>query len=114
MLLVVAFVPVLIAQWRAIVALVGDFTLLATVAFVLVGLAVGHFLGGPDPDQRTVLALSTATRHPAVAMAIAHDAHDKHAVLAAILLILLVGGIASVPYVQWRRRSHERAVKALS
>jgi bile acid:Na+ symporter, BASS family len=109
-LLVAAFVPVLIAQWHSLGALVGNFTLVAIVAFALVGLAAGHLLGGPDPDDRTVLALSTATRHPAVAMAIVHDAHDKQSVLAAVLLVLMVGSLVSVPYVKWRRRSHDASL----
>jgi bile acid:Na+ symporter, BASS family len=111
-LLIAAFIPVLLAQWRTLVGLVGNFTLVAIVVFALVGLAVGHLLGGPDPDDRTVLALSTATRHPAVAMAIVHDAQDKQSVLSAVLLVLLVGTIVSGPYVTWRRRNHDANVGA--
>jgi BASS family bile acid:Na+ symporter len=70
--LVVAAIPVLIALFPAIISLVGNGTILAFAAFVVVALAVGHFLGGPDPDERTVLALASASRHPAVAIAIAH------------------------------------------
>lgn len=103
-LLVVAAVPVLIAEWRAIVSLIGNFTLVAIIVYVLVGLAIGHLLGGPDPDNRTVLALSTATRHPAVALAILHNAPDQRSVMAAVLLVVIVGGIASGPYVKWRTR----------
>ena len=40
-------------------------------------------------------------------MAIVHEAHDKELALGAVLLVLLVGGIVSVPYVKWRRRSHD-------
>jgi BASS family bile acid:Na+ symporter len=108
-LLLAAFVPVLIAEWRKLVELVGNYSIVAIIVFVLAGLAVGHLLGGPDPDNRTVLALSTATRHPAVAMAIAYNAADRPAVLAAVLLVLLVGTIASVPYVRWRRRAHAQS-----
>ena len=106
-LLVVAAVPVLIAEWPAIVSLIGNFTLVAIIVYVLVGLAIGHLLGGPEPDDRTVLALSTATRHPAVALAILHNAPDQKTVMAAVLLVVIVGGIVSVPYVKWRtRQSH--------
>lgn len=105
-LLIVAFLPVLVVEWPKLVALVGNFTLVAIVAFVVVGLAIGHRLGGPDPDDRSVLALSTATRHPAVAVAIAHNAPDKPSVIAAVLLILLVGALVSLPYVHWRKRRH--------
>jgi BASS family bile acid:Na+ symporter len=106
-LLVVAFVPVLVRSWPAIIAQIGNFTVLVVAAFVLIGLAAGHLLGGPDPDDRTVLALSTATRHPGVAIAIAHaTAPDDRAVPAAILLIFLLGTTVSIPYVRWRRRVH--------
>lgn len=50
---------------------IGDGTLIVFAGFVLAGLLVGHFLGGPDPESRVVLALSTACRHPALALAIA-------------------------------------------
>jgi bile acid:Na+ symporter, BASS family len=105
LLLLVAIVPVLIKMWPAMIALIGDGTLLAIVAFVAVGLAVGHLLGGPNSDNRAVLALATAMRHPGVAFAIASGtvAGDK-VVAPALLLYLLVGTIVSVPYVMWRRR----------
>lgn len=108
-LLVVAFLPVLVMQWRAIVSLIGDFTLVAIAVFVFVGLAVGHWLGGPDPDNRTVLALATATRHPAVAMAVIHNVPDRQAALAAILLVLIFGALVSGPYVKRRGRIHTQA-----
>lgn len=111
-LLIVACVPVLFKVWGPIVALIGNFTLLAIAVVILVGLAAGHLLGGPDPDDRTVLALSTATRHPGVALAVAHvSAPNEPAVMAAVLLYLLLGVLVSVPYVQWRERAHARAAR---
>ncbi|MGO9948616.1 MAG: bile acid:sodium symporter family protein [Steroidobacteraceae bacterium] len=105
LLLLAAGVPVLIKMWPAMISLIGDGTLLAIVAFVAVGLAMGHLLGGPDSGDRAVLALATATRHPGVALVIASGtvAGDK-VVAPAVLLYLLVGTIASTPYVMWRRR----------
>jgi bile acid:Na+ symporter, BASS family len=106
-LLVVAFVPVLIKMWAPMIALIGDGTLLAIIAFVIVGLAVGHLLGGPDPRSRTVLALATATRHPGVAMVIsAASVEGSKLVAPALILYLLVSAIASAPYSQWRKRMH--------
>lgn len=71
-LLAVSVLPVLFTAWPAIVSLIGNGTLAAIASFVAVGLLAGHGLGGPDPNDRTVLALSTASRHPGVALAIAH------------------------------------------
>jgi len=107
-LLVVAALAVLAGSWRAELALVGHGTLAALAVFILVGLAVGHLLGGPDPDDRTVLALSTASRHPGIALAIAGAAFPgEKLALPAVLVYLIVGAIVSIPYVMWRRR-HQR------
>jgi len=54
----------LIAALPAIAELTDGGTLLALTAFVVTGLATGHFLGGPRPDDAIVLALSTPSRHP--------------------------------------------------
>ena len=107
-LLLVCLLPVLISIWPAIWALIGNLTLVAIAVFVLFGLAAGHVLGGPSPGNRTVLALSAATRHPAVAFAIIKanlqpGATDMNEVLAAVILYLLFGAIVSLPYVKWRR-----------
>jgi bile acid:Na+ symporter, BASS family len=107
-LLVLALVPVLIKMWPGIVALVGDGTLIAIIAFIAVGLAAGHVLGGPQSSTRSVLALATATRHPGVALVIAtaNFPDDKQLILPALLLYLVVCTIISAPYVIWRRRQH--------
>lgn len=105
LVLAVALVPVLIKMWPAMVALIGDGTLLAILAFVAVGLAVGHLLGGPVSDNRAVLALATAMRHPGVALVIASGTVEGNKLVApALLLYLLVGTIATVPYVAWSKR----------
>src|SRR5688572_20398514 len=112
-LLLVAFVPVVFKAWGSIVALIGDFSLVAIATITLVGLGVGHLLGGPDADDRTVLAISTATRHPGVAIAIANvSAPNQDGVLAAVLLYLLAGAVFSIPYVKWRQRVHARKAAA--
>lgn len=108
-LLVLACIPVLLQVWPRMLDLVGHFTLVAVIVFTLAGLGIGHLMGGPDPDHRTVLALSTCTRHPAVAIAVLHSEPDRPAILAAVLLVLVVGAIASTPYVKWRAGSHAGA-----
>lgn len=108
-LLGVALVIVLISGWRVFASLIGDGTLLAFAAFALVGLAVGHLLGGPNPDDRTVLALACASRHPGVAAVIGGVLFPgQRLVVVAVVLYLLAGTIASIPYHSWRKRVHER------
>src|SRR5208282_429345 len=109
LLLVAAVVPVLKTLWLDMPTLMGNGTLAAIVAFTAVGLTVGHLLGGPDPDDRTVLALATASRHPGVALLIAtKNFPDQKLVAPALVLYVIVGAIASVQYTQWRRRLHDR------
>lgn len=106
-LLIVAFIPVLIKLLPVLMTMVGNGTLLALALFTLIGVAVGHFLGGPEPDNRTVLALASGTRHPGVAMAIASITFpDEKAVIAVVLWHLIVGAIVCIPYVNWRKRAH--------
>jgi bile acid:Na+ symporter, BASS family len=100
-----AFLPILLHLAPAMAGLVGAFSFVAIVAFSLTGLFVGHALGGPHEEDRTVLALSTSSRHPGVALAIVHlNAPDSPGAVAAILLALIVGAFVSVPYVRWRKR----------
>jgi len=106
-LVLVAFLPVLVSQWPAIAAQVGDFTLVAIVLFTVAGLVVGHLLGGPAPADRTVLALATANRHPGVALAVASAvaAPENRGILsAAVFLAFLAGAIVVAPYVKWRKK----------
>src|SRR5690606_37658987 len=70
-LLVMALLPVLFTATSAIWEMIGDGVVIVLAAFTLIGLLVGHLLGGPGEEDRTVLALATSTRHPGVAIAIA-------------------------------------------
>jgi BASS family bile acid:Na+ symporter len=74
--------------------------------FVLAGLVVGHLIGGPAASDRSVLALATACRHPAVAMGVAHLAFpSERATAAAVLLYTIVSLVLTAPYVAWRRKA---------
>jgi BASS family bile acid:Na+ symporter len=86
-------------------ALIGDGTIVAIIAFVIVGLTVGHFFGGPGSEQRVTLALSTASRHPGLALAIAGaNIPEEGRVINAVLLYLVVSGLVTIPYVAWQRK----------
>jgi BASS family bile acid:Na+ symporter len=88
------------AMWR----LVGGGTLVAMVLFLAIGFAVGHVMGGPDPDHAIVLAISTACRHPAIALAIASANFPDEQFGAAIILYMLLGLVAGIPYTVWNKR----------
>jgi BASS family bile acid:Na+ symporter len=103
-LITVAALVLLVGTSGAIWALVGDGTVLAMVVFVLVGLAAGHILGGPEPDRSVVLALSTACRHPGMAVAIAAANRPDLNFGPTVLLYLLVSTLICFPYVVHQRR----------
>ena len=103
-LLPLAVVALVAGAFSEIWAAMGNGTVLAIVVFTVAGLAIGHVLGGPDPDHSAVLALSTACRHPAMALAIATTAIPDQRFGATILLYLLVNIVAGLPYILWQRR----------
>lgn len=104
-LLAVVALLIVFASRHAILALVGNGTIVALTGFIVVGLAAGHWLGGPDKEDRVVLALSTASRHPGIALALAtFNFPNEPGVTAAILLYLLVNVVVSLVYVNWQRK----------
>jgi bile acid:Na+ symporter, BASS family len=104
-LLLVSVLPMLVSVWPAVVALFGSGSVLALAAMAIIGLSVGHALGGPRDDDRTVLALSTTSRHPAVALGItAAGGVATRPALAAILVYVVVAILISIPYLAWRKR----------
>jgi len=105
LLMLIASAPIV---WR----LVGNGTVLALSLFVAIGLAVGHLFGGPDPEHAAVLALSTACRHPVLAMTIASSNFPDERFGGVIVLYLLVNMILSIPYIVLQKRRVATAAPA--
>lgn len=110
-LLVIAVLPILFTSLGPMWAMVGNGVLITVVLFSLVGLAVGHWLGGPDPKHRSLLALATSARHPGLAVTVAsiNFPDRKGPVLLVVLFHLIIGIIAAIPYIQWRKRMRTNA-----
>jgi BASS family bile acid:Na+ symporter len=103
-LLPVAVLALLSGALSSMWAAIGSGALVAMLIFTVAGLAVGHVLGGPDPGHAVVLALSTACRHPAIALTIAATNFPNLQFGPIMLLYLVVNAIAGIPYVKWQRR----------
>jgi bile acid:Na+ symporter, BASS family len=95
MLLVLGVLPVLFVESRTIFSLIGNGTLLSLAAFAVAGLIAGYWLGGPQAADR-VLSVATASRHPGLAVAIAHAnfPQQKMAVPAVCLYLIVSGFLA--------------------
>jgi hypothetical protein len=74
--LAAATVLLLVAVFPQLLAVLTLVTIAAIAVFIVLGLAVGHLLAGPDPGDSAVLALSSALRHPGIALAIASGNSD--------------------------------------
>jgi len=105
-LLIAGLIPLLKATWPAMSAVVDDGTLFAIVGITVLGLAVGQTFGGPAREDRTVLALATACRHPAVAITVATTMFPNEPLVgAAVMADLVIAGIVTLPYVRLSRRT---------
>ena len=105
LLLLVGLIPLLVTQLPKAIPLVGNGTLAVMLAFCLIGLAVGHLLGGPAASDRMTLALSTAARHPGVAMAIVKaNFPGQTLVFPVVLLYIVLSTIVTLPYIRWVTR----------
>lgn len=71
-------------------------------------LLIGHLIGGPDPGERTALAVATVTRHPGLAILIAATAAPQAAFVPAILVVVACSAVVAVPYTAWRKRALAR------
>jgi BASS family bile acid:Na+ symporter len=103
-LLTVAALALVISAAPAIWALMGNGTLLVMAIFATVGFLVGHVLGGPEHGHSTVLAFSSACRHPAIAFSMATANFPGAHAGAAILLYLIVSALVGARYLAWQRR----------
>lgn len=99
------------AMWR----LVGNGSLAALAGFTIVGMLVGHLLGGTDPRRRAALALATGGRHPAMAFAVATaGTMPREPVLGAVVWHLLLAALLALPYIAWQKRRVARAAASIS
>jgi len=74
------------------------------VTFAVGALLIGHVLGGPDPGERTALAIATVTRHPGLALFMATSSFPSLKVLPPILSVIVGCVVVSIPYTAWRKR----------
>jgi BASS family bile acid:Na+ symporter len=97
-----AVVMLVAGMWRAVWNAIGGGAIVAMVAFVLLALVIGDLLGRPDRDHAVVLALSSACRHPAIALSIASASFPNERFAGTIFLYLIVNVVVGMAYMKWR------------
>ena len=100
--LALAALALLALHWRLVLEL-GWIPLLALAAMTAVALAVGHVLGGPDPDDRTALAVACSARHIGIALLAAATVPGPRTVVL-VLTYILASAAVSIPYLKWQAR----------
>jgi len=102
LVLTVTALILLIAGWELFLN-VGWRGMLTLVGLMLIALAIGHFLGGPKPDDRTALAIACATRHVGIAVLVATSFPGQRTAVM-IAAYVVTSAAVTIPYLQWRRR----------
>jgi BASS family bile acid:Na+ symporter len=103
-LLPLAVLSLLAGTWRAIWDATGAGAVVAMMVFVVVGLIVGHVMGGPELRNSVVLALSTAVRHPVIALTVASANFPEERFGPSIILYIIINVLVGAVYFGWLRR----------
>jgi len=74
---------------------------------IVMALAIGHLVGGPEADDRTALAIACATRHIGIAVLVATSVPGPRTAVV-IAVYIAVSLVVSLPYLHWRRAVSRR------
>ena len=77
---------------------------------VMASLALGHWLGGPEPGDRTTLAIATAARFPGIAavIAAANFPHHKNAVVIIVAYLIVTLPLLNAYARWWKKQTAAR------
>jgi len=101
--LAVATLILIADQWQVFMEVRGP-GIVALLALMVISVAIGHALGGPNPDDRTALAIACCTRHIGIVVILAATFRGPRAVVL-LAVYLVAASVVSIPYLRWRRRA---------
>ena len=78
--------------------------LVAIAIMVIASLGIGHALGGPDEDKRSILAISCIARNFGLALFIAILNDVQQRVIPTLVAYLILGAVLGVFYSIWNKR----------
>jgi len=76
----------------------------AIIIMVGISLAIGHLLGGPSREQRSVLAIASIARNVGLALFIAELSDYGQNFIPTLLTYMIFGALLAVPYSVWSKR----------
>ncbi len=100
-------IALIVANWEQFRHATGK-GVLALLIVMLVALAIGHLLGGPNPDDRTALAAACATRHLGIAIVVAMAFPGTRTATVTAVYIVTAAAVL-IPYLMWRRHAPKLA-----
>lgn len=74
-------------------------------AVCIAALAIGHWVGSQDPEERTILAVECAVRHPGLAIAIGSSNFTPQQALPVLIPCIVSFIVIGSAYLFWRGRS---------
>jgi BASS family bile acid:Na+ symporter len=95
--LALLIVLLLATKIQSLIGLFGTRGILASILFILVGIAIGWLLGGPAFGTKGVLALGTAQRNIAAALVVGGKNFDDPNVLVMVVVVAVVGLLILMP-----------------
>jgi BASS family bile acid:Na+ symporter len=95
--LIVLIGLLLITNIKNVISLFGTRGLLASVLFLVCGVAIGWFLGGANVQTRGVLSLGTAQRNIAAAILVGGQNFDDPKVLVMVVVVAVIGLLTLMP-----------------
>jgi BASS family bile acid:Na+ symporter len=87
----------LLTNIKNVISLFGTRGLLASVLFLVCGVAIGWFLGGANVQTRGVLSLGTAQRNIAAAILVGGQNFDDPKVLVMVVVVAVIGLLTLMP-----------------
>jgi BASS family bile acid:Na+ symporter len=111
LLLVIGMVLPFATLLQDLDSLATDGTLLVMASYASGALLIGHLMGGSERGNRSVLAVSTPARHPAITIAIAQTSiAGEQLVTPALLLLVVVTAVVTGTYLLLMRRRRPASV----
>ena len=99
--LTVGALALLALHWDIFLAVSWD-GLASLLVLMLIAMAIGHVLGGPEPSDRTALAVACATRHIGIAAIVASMLPGPRTIVI-LAVYVLASTLVALPYLRWRR-----------